>query len=282
MRIVLLPLLLLSTLCLTAQELLRTEAEATKLTNYTTTDDPTASAGAFIVREGGDNTVASLFYTYTGPAGDYDLNIRYLDRAGGTAFYTIIVDDFTTGQWGSDLTTVGPAVWRNFRVPSRPLEPGTTIEIQAGGDAADPPTIDFIGYSDPAPVDPYRIVQAEDFATERGTRPGASGLAVGFIEDGDYLLFNNVAIGAGPRAGTVFASSNTGGGTIEFRLNEPDGPLLATSTIERTRGWSDFDPFPIVIAEEFAAGGDFPAQTKLYLVFRGPDGFLFDVNSFYI
>ena len=162
---------------------------------------------------------------------------------------------------------------------SRPLEPGTTIEIQAGGDAADPPTIDFIGYSDPAPVDPYRIVQAEDFATERGTRPGESELAVGYIEDGDYLLFN-VVLGAGPRAGTVFASSNTGGGTIEFRLNEPDGPLLGTSTIESTTGWSDFDPFPIVLAEEFADGGDFPAQSKLYLVFRGPDGFLFDVNGF--
>lgn len=130
------------------------------------------------------------------------------------------------------------------------------------------------------PVDPYSPVVALDYSGESGTQPGGAGGAVGFIDDGDYLRFNRVEFGRGPAGGTVRASSKRAGGTIEFRLDAPDGLLVAASEITGTGEWNSFENFPIEVFEDYSDGTAFVATRDLYLVFRGGNGFLFDVSEF--
>ena len=130
------------------------------------------------------------------------------------------------------------------------------------------------------PIDPYLPVLGRDTSAQRGTRPGETRTAVGYIEDGDYLRFNRVAFGRGPAGGTVRASSGRGGGTVEFRVGGVDGLLIAESAIAGTGGWSAFGDFPIEVFEDYGDGTAFLGTRDLFLVFRGGKGFLFDVAEF--
>jgi hypothetical protein len=49
-----------------------------------------------------------------------------------------------------------------------------------------------------------------------------------------------VTFGRGPLSGQIFASSNTTGGTVEFRIGSPQGNLIATAEIPNTGGWKNF------------------------------------------
>ena len=130
------------------------------------------------------------------------------------------------------------------------------------------------------PIDPYQAVLAQAFSEQVGTRPGETPTAVGYIQDGDYLRFNRVAFGRGPADGTVRAASKTGGGTIEFRVDAPDGLLVAAAEVAGTGGWSAFETFPVEVLEDYTDGTAFLSTRDLYLVFRGGGGFLFDVAEF--
>ena len=88
-----------------------------------------------------------------------------------------------------------------------------------------------------SPIDPYATVEAEDADLQVGTRTVRSGEAVGFIKDGDYIVFEEVAFGRGPLTGEVTGSSARSGGTIEFRVDAVDGPLVAEAAITPTGGW---------------------------------------------
>ena len=128
-----------------------------------------------------------------------------------------------------------------------------------------------------AQINPYQTVQAESFSAQQGTRLVSSGTAVGYINKGDWLRFDNVNLG-GPLSAMVRASSNTSGGTVEFRADAVDGPLIGTVAISNTGGWQTFQDFNNFIET------DLPPVTgvrPLYLVFRGGSGYLFDVNYFY-
>jgi uncharacterized protein YjdB len=131
-------------------------------------------------------------------------------------------------------------------------------------------------------VDPYAGIQAEDFSSQNGIQPSNAGAAVGYINDGDYIRFDHVAFGRGPLAGQIIASSNTAGGTIEFRTGSPEGTLIATAEVTPTGGWKTFAPFAIRVVdpESYADGSVFLGDQTLFLVFKGASGYLFDVDSF--
>ena len=131
-----------------------------------------------------------------------------------------------------------------------------------------------------SPIDPYATVEAEDADLQVGTRTVRSGEAVGFIKDGDYIVFEEVAFGRGPLTGEVTGSSARSGGTIEFRVDAVDGPLVAEAAITPTGGWTTFETFEIDVLEDYADGTVSLSTRDLYLVFRGGDGFLLDVDAF--
>ncbi|WP_113925853.1 carbohydrate-binding protein [Cognataquiflexum aquatile] len=130
--------------------------------------------------------------------------------------------------------------------------------------------------------DPYSIVQAEDFSTQSGIQLSNSGAAVGYVNNGDYIQFDKVTFGRGPLSGKIFASSNTTGGTVEFRIGSPQGNLIATAKIQNTGGWKSFQPFDIEVIEpkSYVEGNAYLGDKSLYLVFKGGSGYLLDVDNF--
>jgi cytochrome c len=108
-------------------------------------------------------------------------------------------------------------------------------------------------------------------ALERDTAEGKK--RVGEIENGDWIKFNPVNL-AGVTGIGYRVSSGGSGGTLEVRLDAPDGPLVQSVPVASTGGWDnyvDLDPAPIT---------DLGGTHEMYFVFKGGSGALFDVDSF--
>ena len=86
--------------------------------------------------------------------------------------------------------------------------------------------------------------------------------------------------GRGPLDGEVRASSDRAGGRIEFRVDAPDGILVAEAAITPTGGWTAFETFAVDVVSDYTDGTAFLSTRDLYLVFRGGSDFLFDVDAF--
>jgi arabinoxylan arabinofuranohydrolase len=93
------------------------------------------------------------------------------------------------------------------------------------------------------------------------------------IQDGDWAAYKYIDFGAGVTRFRARVGSLTYGGTIEVRLDSPEGRLVGTCTVPRTGGWQQWQEVecPVQGAEGVHA---------LYLVFHGRDGRLFDLASF--
>ena len=108
--------------------------------------------------------------------------------------------------------------------------------------------------------------------TETTSDPEGGGLNIGFIEDGDYVSYERFNL-EGIRAMTFRVASAGAGGTIQLRLDAPDGPLVAeTANIEPTGGWQNWIDVPLSLPTP-------PEGThELFVVFRGGAGGLMNLN----
>ena len=114
-------------------------------------------------------------------------------------------------------------------------------------------------------------IQAENYDAQNGVRI-VGGSRVGFIQNGDWIRFEDFDF-SGATSVSVRAGSRTSGGTIEFRAGGPNSDLLGTVNVTGTGNWSNFQTF---------TGGidDDSNNSDLYLVFKGGSGYLFDLDSF--
>lgn len=123
-----------------------------------------------------------------------------------------------------------------------------------------------------------RLRQAEHYGEAQGIQvvdaDGASGgKRVGHIDNGDWIAFDtyNLANITGVQARV---SSNGSGGTIEFRSGSPTGALVASIPVSNTGSWDNYVDTPVAPVTD-------PGGThRLYLVFKGSGGGLFDVDTF--
>ena len=108
--------------------------------------------------------------------------------------------------------------------------------------------------------------------TETTQDPEGGGLNIGFIEDGDYVSYQPFNL-EGIRGMTFRVASGGVGGTIQLRLDTPDGPLVAeTAPIAPTGGWQVWTDVELAIPNP-------PEGThELFVVFRGPAGGLMNLN----
>lgn len=120
--------------------------------------------------------------------------------------------------------------------------------------------------------------QAEHFTTQQGVsavdKTGANGgKTVGDIHDGDWISFSPYKFD-GQKKLTVRASSGGSGGYIEVRTGSPDGTLHGSAYIPPTGGWEAFQDVDVPLRA-------LPKKTTdLYLVFKGGEGALYDVDDF--
>ena len=89
-------------------------------------------------------------------------------------------------------------------------------------------------------LNPYARVEGETFNAQSGveTQPSSEGgMNVSFIDPGDYVRLRGVDFGAGALSFTASVASESTGGTIELRLDDPAGTLIGTCTVPATGGW---------------------------------------------
>lgn len=136
----------------------------------------------------------------------------------------------------------------------------------------------------PGGINPYSTVQAESYSSQSGTQLEATsdtggGQNVGWIANGDYLVFNNVNFGSTPprTIQTRVASGAASGisGIVEYRLDSVNGPLLGSFSVANTGGWQSWRTVP-------ANSSGVTGTRNLYVVFKSgqPSDFM-NLNWFY-
>lgn len=126
------------------------------------------------------------------------------------------------------------------------------------------------------PRDAYAQIKATSFNSMSGiqteaTTDAGGGNNVGWIDDADWLAFNNVNFGTGAKQVNVRVASNHAGGTIELRLGSISGSLIGTVAVENTGGWQSW--------VTKTANVNVDGTHNLYLVFKGNvTGGLFNIN----
>ena len=127
------------------------------------------------------------------------------------------------------------------------------------------------------PFPPHRAYlrnEAEDFDTQSNTQTEScseGGQNVGYIQNGSYLVFNNVDFGGGAISFDARVASDTGGGTIELHLDSLTGPQIGTCDVPNTGGWQTW------VTQSCPVSGA-TGKHDLYLKFTGIDFYLFNVN----
>ena len=117
----------------------------------------------------------------------------------------------------------------------------------------------------------YTQIEAESYNNQVGTQLEActdtgAGQDVGYIDAGDYLLFNNIDFGSGASSVQLrLASAATFNGTVELRLGSPTGTLIGTVGTGNTGGWQTW------VTSTGSISGASGVQ-NLYLVFQGGAG----------
>ena len=124
-------------------------------------------------------------------------------------------------------------------------------------------------------LNPYRRVEAETMSWSSGIKTekiDAGTLAIGFIQNGDYVKVSGVDFGE-KGASDFYASvaSNGQGGKIELHLDGETGPVVGTVTVPVTGDWQKWET---VSGKVSGATG----QHDLYLRFSGGDSYLFNVD----
>lgn len=129
------------------------------------------------------------------------------------------------------------------------------------------------------PISPYTKVEAERFDSQSGIQTETcsdtgGGDNVGYIENGDYVVYQNVDFGDGATSFQArVASNNASGGNIEIWLDKADGTKIGTCAVTSTGGWQTWADVNCNI--EKVSG-----KHDLYLKFTGGSSYLFNLNWF--
>ncbi|WP_124065464.1 carbohydrate-binding protein [Clostridium sp. E02] len=120
----------------------------------------------------------------------------------------------------------------------------------------------------------FSQIEAEGYKTQSGVQLencSEGGQAVAYIENGDYVVYNNIDFGDGATGFQVRAASGSSGGNIEVRLDSLTGPLVGTCKVAGTGDWQSWATTTCDIS---GATG----EHDLYLKFTGGSGYLFNLN----
>ncbi|MBR1591738.1 MAG: carbohydrate-binding protein [Ruminococcus sp.] len=147
----------------------------------------------------------------------------------------------------------------------------TNLEMYLNELAGD--TVEYNGKPQTPPISAFEDIQAEAYDSESGTKnqDNDKGQHVAYIENGDYIAFNNVDFETGAKSFKAVVTGNAS--QIEIHTDSLSSEPIATIDFKGTGGWDKW--------EEISA--NIPAVTgkhSLYLVFRGGDGYLMNIDKF--
>ena len=127
----------------------------------------------------------------------------------------------------------------------------------------------------PLPQNAYDTVEAEIYVDMRGLQVEScseGGVNVGYIENGDYSAYM-IDFTNGSTQIQVRAATQTSGGKVDVRLDSPTGELIGSVNIGGTGGWQSWQTFTGNVQ-------NMNGLKKVYMVYTGGSGFLFNVNWF--
>lgn len=116
-------------------------------------------------------------------------------------------------------------------------------------------------------------IEAECYDQMFGIKEGdvtTGGESIGFIENGDWTVYNNIDL-TDVYSVQAIASSGGSGGFIEVHLDALEGELLAVIPVSSTGNWQMFLSTTINI-------GLVDGVHDIYLVFTGGEGYLLDLD----
>ncbi len=138
--------------------------------------------------------------------------------------------------------------------------------------------VDSFTFSDTLPLSPprsaYSQIEAEGSNEQSGTDTETcieGGLNVGWIENGDYLVYERIDFSGGAMSFEARVASDTSGGNIELYLDSLTGPQIGTCAAPNTGGWQTWETHSCPV-------GGATGIHDLYLKFTGGSGYLFNIN----
>ena len=126
------------------------------------------------------------------------------------------------------------------------------------------------------PVSAFETIEAENFDEQSGIKTeecSEGGQNVGYIENGDYIMFRNVDFEDGAKSFTARVAGGQEGCAIEVYVDSLDGTPVAKCSIPSTGSWQTWTD---VSCNTAAVTG----KHTIYLKFTGGEGYLFNINNF--
>lgn len=122
----------------------------------------------------------------------------------------------------------------------------------------------------------FMQIEAESYNYQSGVQTETcsdvnGGLDVGFIENGDYVVYSNIDFGTDAKGFVARVASATNGGNIELRLDSLTGTLIGNLVVKETGGWQTFTNATCNVS-------GVSGKHDLYLIFTGESGYLMNLN----
>ena len=128
--------------------------------------------------------------------------------------------------------------------------------------------------------DAFAKIQAESYNTMLGIQSEGcadtdGGLNIGFTDDGDQMVFNNVDFGSGTVNSLRFriASAATFTGFADVRIDSPTGTIIATVPFGNTGGWQTWLTKKVAVTPVSGI-------KNVYIIFRGDQPSIGNLNWF--
>ena len=147
----------------------------------------------------------------------------------------------------------------------------TNLEMYLNELAGD--TVEFNGKPQTPPVSAFEDIQAESYDSESGTRnqDNENGQHVAYIENGDYIAFGNIDFGTGAKSFTATLTGNPS--QIEIHTESASSEPIAVIDFKGTGSWDKWEEVSANIPE-------ITGTHSLYLVFKGAEGYLMNIDKF--
>ena len=132
------------------------------------------------------------------------------------------------------------------------------------------------GLAEPDKRSAYSQIEAESYNGQMGIQNvtcDEGSEAIGYIEDGDYVVYSNIDFETGAAGFLARVSSAANGGNIELRLDSITGPLVGTCKVPATGDWQ-------VWVDATCSVTGVSGKHDLYLKFTGESGYLLNLNWF--
>ncbi|MFY0626711.1 MAG: family 43 glycosylhydrolase [Reichenbachiella sp.] len=148
----------------------------------------------------------------------------------------------------------------------------TTVSKTIKGDITN-----FVSLEKQILYNPYEEVLASNNSNQNGVlfeNCSLGGQNAAYIENEDHIIYDNLKFDQSPKSIDIKVACKSIGGLIEIRKNGTGGEMIGQIKVTPTGGYQSWETLSANIT------GELMANDKLYFVFKGDKGFLFNMYSF--